>query len=235
MHAAIWAAGRRAWLAALPVDHRPTTRASIPTASSAAKTHRHWRVGRFPARFELETAIVGGSEYTHRPDAWPVCPRVAALSGPPYDGRVMRAYRYTVDVEGRIFHDGTEIVDPAVLRFFLLGMRRLPDGRFLVPCQGEENWFEAEDTPIVVQRLGLETGPHGLGAVDLILAGDYREPLDPTTLETEAGRLYCRVRRGTFRARIGRIAMQQLAPHLAETEGAPGLTVRGMTYPILET
>jgi uncharacterized protein len=147
----------------------------------------------------------------------------------------MRAYRYTVDAEGRIFHDGTEIVDPAVLRFFLLGMRRLGDGRFLVPCRGEENWFEAEDTPIVVQRLAIDAGPHGLAGVELVLAGGYREPLDPTTLETEAGRLYCRVRQGAFRARIGRIAIQQLAPHLDEAEGIPSLTVRGKRYPIQES
>jgi len=31
----------------------------------------------------------------------------------------MREYRYRVDREGRIPHDGTEIVDPATLGFFL--------------------------------------------------------------------------------------------------------------------
>ena len=38
-----------------------------------------------------------------------------------------RDYRYVVDRDGRIFHDGTEIVDPAVLRFFLRAMTRTDD------------------------------------------------------------------------------------------------------------
>ena len=51
----------------------------------------------------------------------------------------MREYHYRVDGDGRVFHDDSEIVDAATLRFFLLGIRREPDGRWLVPCQGEQN------------------------------------------------------------------------------------------------
>ena len=40
----------------------------------------------------------------------------------------MREYRYTVDRDGRIFHDGSEITDGAVLRFFLLAMQPSADG-----------------------------------------------------------------------------------------------------------
>ena len=36
----------------------------------------------------------------------------------------MREYRYTVDLDGRIFHDGSEIIDPLVLRFFLRAMQQ---------------------------------------------------------------------------------------------------------------
>ena len=39
-----------------------------------------------------------------------------------------REYRYQVDRDGRVFHDGTEIVDPAVLRFFLRAMTRTAAG-----------------------------------------------------------------------------------------------------------
>ena len=123
----------------------------------------------------------------------------------------MREYTYRVDAEGRVFHDGTEIVDPATLRFFLLALQRTPDDRWLAICQGERNWFEASDTPFVIQRLGLSVTDGRLHAVELRLAGDYREPLDPTTLEHDGVRLCCRVRKGAFRARFGRIALQQLA------------------------
>lgn len=149
-----------------------------------------------------------------------------------YNGAVMREYRYLVDREGRIFHDGSEIVDPLVLRFFLRAMQQTPDGRNLVLCQGEQNWFEPYDTPFVVQRLrcGIEGGQ--LVSAELCFAGDYREPLDPGSLEAEGGHLFARVRRGSFRARFGRVAMQQIAPFLAEGRDGPALLLRGARYPI---
>jgi hypothetical protein len=142
----------------------------------------------------------------------------------------MREYTYRVDSEGRIFHDGTEIVDPATLRFFLLALQRTPDRRWLVLCQGERNWFEAVDTPFVIQRLGLRVTDHRLDAVELCLAGDYREPLDPRTLEGDDGCLFCRVRRGAFRARFGRIALQQIAPWILEDAGIPTLVLGDRRY-----
>lgn len=144
----------------------------------------------------------------------------------------MREYRYTVDAEGRVFHDGTEIVDPAVLRFFLRAMRRTAEGRWLVVCQGEQNWFETPDTPFVVQRVALHGAPGRPRAVELRLAGDLREPLDPATLETAGGRLYCRIRHGAVRARFGRVALQQLAPLLVEDAAGPALALDGTRHPI---
>src|SRR5262245_10384626 len=122
----------------------------------------------------------------------------------------MREYRYVVDRDGRIFHDGSEIIDPPVLRFFLLAMQQTDDGRYLVLCQGERNWFEADDTPFVIQRLRVATEAGRLVSTELYLAGDYHEPLDPDSLEADQAYLYCRVRRGAFRARFGRIAVQHL-------------------------
>ena len=58
--------------------------------------------------------------------------------------QVAREYHYRVDGEGRIYHEGTEIVDPATLRFFLLALTRTPEGRWLAVCQGERNWFEPD-------------------------------------------------------------------------------------------
>lgn len=142
----------------------------------------------------------------------------------------VREYHYVVDREGRIFHDGTEIVDAATLRFFLLAMRRTEDGRHLVLCQGERNWFTAEDTPFVVQRLAV--GDRGAEGIELIFAGDYRERLDPATLESQDGKVFCRVRRGAVRARLGRLALQQLAPFLVEEAGHVGLRLAGTVYPV---
>jgi hypothetical protein len=147
----------------------------------------------------------------------------------------VREYRYQVDRDGRVFHDGTEIVDPAVLRFFLRAMARADDGRCLVLCQGERNWFEAADTPFVVQRLRLNVAGAALRAVELSFAGDYREALDPRTLETERDLLFCRIRGGLFRARFGRTAVQQLAPFLLETGEGTVLLVDGARHPVRAT
>ncbi len=147
----------------------------------------------------------------------------------------MREYRYTVDREGRVFHDGSEIVDPLVLRFFVMAMTRTPDGRWLVVCQGERNWFEADGTPFVVQRIGPVAGEGGGLALELRLAGDYREVLDPATLEVDDGRLLCRVRRSAFPARFGRVALQQLAAFLVEDGPGPTLVVGKARHPIAQS
>jgi hypothetical protein len=149
----------------------------------------------------------------------------------------IREYHYRVDREGRVFHEATEIVDPPVLRFFLLAMTRAEDGRCLVLCQGERNWFDVGDpalagSPFVVQRLRLDVDGGALRRVELVFAGDYHEPLDPATLESERDQLLCRVRGGRFRARFGRVALQQLAPYLlAQGEGS-ALVVAGARYPV---
>lgn len=142
----------------------------------------------------------------------------------------MREYHYTVDRDGRIFHDGTEIVDPAVLRFFLLAMRQTPDDRYMVPCQGEENWFSAPDTPFVVQRVRPVPDSGATRSLELVFAGDYREILDPSTLHAVSDQLCCRVRRGAFRARFGRVALQQLAGHLVEGDHGLALLLDGSEY-----
>jgi hypothetical protein len=146
-----------------------------------------------------------------------------------------REYYYQVDRDGRVFHDGTEIVDPATLRFFLLAMRRQPDGRYLVVCQGEQNWFAvASDTPFVVQRVHIALESGALVAVDLELAGGYRERLEPATLASAADQLVCRVRQGAFLARFGRIAMQQLASFIEDGGGGPCLRLGSRAHPIPE-
>jgi len=111
-------------------------------------------------------------------------------------------------------------------------MTRTEDGRCLVLCQGERNWFEAADTPFVVQRLRLSVEGQVLKTAELCFPGDYREPLDPRTLESERDLLFCRVRGGTFRARFGRVAVQQLAPFLIDTGEGSALLLGGIRHPV---
>jgi hypothetical protein len=144
----------------------------------------------------------------------------------------MREYRYRVDADGRVFHDGSEVLDPLTLRLFVRAMTRTPDGRWLVVCQGERNWFEAADTPLVVQRV-RPVSQEG-ARLELLLPGDHRELLDPATLESAGGRLYCRVRAGALPARFGRTALQQLAPYLVDRNGQTALELAGARHAIPE-
>jgi hypothetical protein len=159
---------------------------------------------------------------------------VLSGGGREYNEGGMREYRYQVDAEGRIFHDGTEVLDPLTLRFFLRAMTHTPEGRWLVVCQGERNWFEPAETPFVVQRVRPVLSEGTLDGLELVLAGDHREPLDPATLESEGGRLYCRVRRGAFPARFGRVALQQLGAHLRDEGGRIVLALSGRRHTITE-
>lgn len=168
---------------------------------------------------------VGGSARP-RPDPLPAEHRRVEM---PRD-QPTRTYHYLVDREGRIFHDGAEIVDPVTLRFFLRAMTRTHDDRWLVVCQGEYNWFEATPTPFVVLRLRL-TGHEQDDAVELHLAGGVREPLDPATLFTDGADLFCSIGRDRYPARFGRVALQQLSPLLVG-DGEPRLRLNGRLWPI---
>lgn len=145
-----------------------------------------------------------------------------------------REYHYRVDREGRLLHEGSEIVDPAVLRLFWRTLHRTEDGRWLSVCQGERNWVEADETPFVIQRLrlSLDEGGRLIGA-DLILPGAYREPLDPSSLAVgPGGLLTCGIRGGAYRARLGRRAALQLAPYLVERDGVVSLALGGRLYSV---
>ena len=139
----------------------------------------------------------------------------------------MRQYHYRVDRDGRIFHDGTEIVDGITLRFFLRALTKTPEGRWLVTCQGEQNWFEADVTPFVVRR--LSTNADGF---DVHLGGDVVERLAPDTLASDGRDLFCLVGRARYPARFGRVALQQLTPYLNDEHGEPRLVLNGRAFPI---
>lgn len=146
------------------------------------------------------------------------------------DDQEKRIWHYWVDPEGHLWHDGAEFEDPGLLKFFMKKMERLPDGRFLVMCQGETCYLEAADVPYVVQDVDIKEG-----LVDLIFQGGYRESLDPKTLRVGKDNvLYCKVRNGAFDARFNRKPYLELA-HLVEEDSAAHryvVNLGGKSYPI---
>lgn len=119
-----------------------------------------------------------------------------------------------LDPEGRFWHDGEEVLHPAIVRSWHLGLERAPDGRYLIRFGHDWAFITVEDAPFVVRRV-VPTGD-GLA---LQLSNTIHEPLRPETLNRSAeGVLYCRTREG-HRARFSRQAQADLAPHLAEDRG----------------
>jgi hypothetical protein len=150
-----------------------------------------------------------------------------------YTAVVTREYHYRVDRDGRIFHDDTEIIDPATVRFFVRAMTRTPDGRWLVVCQGEHNWFAADATPLVARRLDLDVRDGRLVRASLRLAADVAEPLDPATLHTDGRDVFCLAGRGRHPVRLGRLAAQQLAPFLADHGATVHLRLGERWWPVV--
>ncbi len=126
--------------------------------------------------------------------------------------QVKRVYHYQIDSEGRLWHEGSEITDPKVHKFFLRQMEQSTDGRLKVMCMGETNWIVAEDVPYVIQSIEIKTE-----SCTLYFAGNYHEPLDPSQLWVGKDHiLYCKVRGGKFSARFNRKPYLELAHYIDE-------------------
>ena len=125
----------------------------------------------------------------------------------PQDNVPARVWNYRLDTEGKLWHEGSVFDDPDILKFFMRKMELLPDGRCFALCQGEECYFEAEDTVYVVQSVQILPD-----RVVLHFQGDYQEDLDPKTLYVGKDNvLYCQVRGGSFAARFNRKPYLELA------------------------
>lgn len=121
-----------------------------------------------------------------------------------------RAWYYGIDAEGHLWHEGAELDDPDLLKFFMERMQKLPDGRGYVLCQGEDCYLKAEDALYVVQDVKI--APQ---RIELVFSGGYEEKLDPTTLHVgEQNVLYCQIRGGEFEARFNRKSYLELARHV---------------------
>ena len=146
----------------------------------------------------------------------------------------MRTYHYTLDLDGVLWHAGTAIDDPAILRLYTRSLEETSDGRFLFLCAGELNYIHPLDTPYVIHDIELAADPRGgITRATLCFRGGHREPLDPTTVEVGPGNvLYACVRDGRFRARFARNAYYRLAACVEERERGFVLVIDGRSHAI---
>lgn len=127
------------------------------------------------------------------------------------------------DAQGRWFHDGDPVENPAVARAFDRWIDRADDGRWCLKNSANWAYVEIEGAPIFVRDLRLEGG-----AALLELSDERSEPLEPSTLRRDrAGVLYCTVRGGRLPAQFTRRAMWALEPVVAEDEAGVYLALSG--------
>lgn len=126
-----------------------------------------------------------------------------------------REYFYTVDREGALLHDGTELCDPAFLQGFFRRLCRDPDERhaeypFVSVCAGERNYVRAEETVVVFRRLRANG--------NLEYTGGLTVPFEPSALSVcSRGLLYHRAPVGEFGI-LGPQVVVALSDRLRQTE-----------------
>ncbi len=134
-----------------------------------------------------------------------------------------------LDADGRFWHDGEEVLHPAIAWAWHRGLERAPDGRYLIRFGGDWAFVTVDDAPFVVRR-AIPAGDE----LGLLLSNGEREPLRPETLaRSSEGVLYCRLR-GDHRARFSRQAQADLGPLLGEEDDRFFIRLAGSTWPVGE-
>lgn len=132
-----------------------------------------------------------------------------------------------LDAQGRFWHDGGLVENPALSAALHGWISRHPDdGRYILTNGYDWTYFTVEDVPYFVMSVGLQ--PQG---IRLRLSDGSEEWLEGGTLQAGSdGGLYLRVKGGSFDARMTRHAQASLEPVLVEEDGEVGVRVGERVY-----
>jgi hypothetical protein len=133
-----------------------------------------------------------------------------------------------IDPDGRLFHQGAEMVHRGLNALLLAHLGRDGQGRFIIEFHGQRCYVEVEDAPLAVWRVSA-AGEE----IRLLLSDGQEELLDPEKLFVgPANVMYTLVRGGTIPARFTRPAYYQVAEFVEETDGDFALRCRGRRWPL---
>ena len=118
------------------------------------------------------------------------------------------------DAQGRWFHEGQPVENPAVARAFDRWIDRADDGRYIL--RNSVNWAyaEIEGAPFFVRSVDVTAQGMNLHLSDESIVALAAE----TLRQDEGGKLFCDVRDGRFVAQFTRKATLQFEPLLGEDE-----------------
>lgn len=139
-----------------------------------------------------------------------------------------------LDREGRLWHEGAEIVHPGLRRALLRWLDRREDGRPILRLDERRYaYIDVEDADLLAVSARWDGNRAWLRLND-----DSEEELSYATLEIGAGdALYCRVRGGRLRARVTTPAYYVLAERIRPADADESsfvLDAGGLVFPIRE-
>ena len=145
-----------------------------------------------------------------------------------------------VDKEGQWFHKGEPLIHQGLIRLFYQYLDTDIEGCYIIRLQDQTCRLDVEDTPFVVARTDHIPPDKNLGreTFRLHIIDGTKEELDPDSLFVGANHvLYCKIRKGRFRARFSRSAYYQLAWYVREDQetGEYVLSLNGAAYPVSTT
>lgn len=145
-----------------------------------------------------------------------------------------------IDVAGRWFHEGNEILRPKMVSLFARLLRREPDGRYVLVTPAEMLDIEVEDAPLIATELATEGNAESrmlrfrIGATGHWVSADATHPLILEGTD-EQPRPYLLLDAG-LRARIARPLFYTLAELAVEEGHKPaGLWSGGQFHPLEST
>lgn len=153
---------------------------------------------------------------------------------PPGQGQTPPPCMIYVDLEGKWYHKGAEIIRLDMIRLFCENMTLDEAGRYIITWDGKPCVLDVEDTAYVVRSVtwssqkGIDNGRFLLELND-----ESKEFLRPETLKIRKDNIpYCQVKEGAFPARFSRQAYYEIARHIIEVDGRFYLPAEGKRHPL---
>ena len=138
-----------------------------------------------------------------------------------------------IDKEGKWYYQGLPIINENIYRQLNQCVIKDKEGRYLLEMDGEKCCLEVEDTPFVIQSVGVDRLPSGDTALRVTANDGNNEVLDVSTLRIgEDNILYCKIKAGMFDARFTRAGYYQLAQFLQQDEKGYCLVVENKKTPL---